>query len=101
MGTLIRDTGTVFWRAMRLSVRNPAWLVIMMMQPILYIVLFGACHPRPRHAPPAARPLVDRVVLISVDGLLPETYMDPDSHGLLVPTLRRLMAALARMISLP
>src|SRR4051794_7445653 len=26
---------------MRLSLRNPAWLVIMMMQPILYIVLFG------------------------------------------------------------
>jgi ABC-2 type transport system permease protein len=41
MGTLMRDTGTVFWRAMRLSLRNPAWLVIMMMQPILYIVLFG------------------------------------------------------------
>ena len=41
MGTLFRDTGTVFWRAMRLSLRNPAWLVIMMMQPILYIVLFG------------------------------------------------------------
>jgi ABC-2 type transport system permease protein len=41
MRTLLRDTGTVFWRAMRLSLRNPAWLVIMMLQPILYIVLFG------------------------------------------------------------
>ncbi len=41
MHALLRDTGTVFWRAMRLSLRNPAWLVIMMMQPILYIVLFG------------------------------------------------------------
>ena len=41
MGTLLRDTGTVFRRAMRMSLRNPAWLVIMMMQPILYIVLFG------------------------------------------------------------
>jgi ABC-2 type transport system permease protein len=41
MSTLLRDTGTVFVRAMRLSLRNPAWLVIMMMQPILYIVLFG------------------------------------------------------------
>src|SRR3954469_11014286 len=41
MRTLMRDTGTVFWRAMRLSLRNPAWLAIMMMQPILYIVLFG------------------------------------------------------------
>src|SRR4051794_2582746 len=26
---------------MRISLRNPAWLAIMMMQPILYIVLFG------------------------------------------------------------
>jgi ABC-2 type transport system permease protein len=41
MSALLRDTGTVFWRAMRLSLRNPTWLVIMMMQPILYIVLFG------------------------------------------------------------
>ena len=41
MGALLRDTGTVFRRAMRMSLRNPAWLVIMMMQPILYIVLFG------------------------------------------------------------
>src|SRR3954451_21743372 len=41
MRTLMRDTGTVFWRAMRLFLRNPAWLVISLMQPILYIVLFG------------------------------------------------------------
>jgi ABC-2 type transport system permease protein len=39
--TLLRDTGTVFTRAMRNSLRNPAWLVISLMQPILYIVLFG------------------------------------------------------------
>ena len=41
MRTLLRDTGTVFRRALRMSLRNPAWLAIMMMQPILYIVLFG------------------------------------------------------------
>ena len=41
MNTLLRDTWTVFARAMRMSLRNPAWLVIMMMQPVLYIVLFG------------------------------------------------------------
>ena len=41
MRTLMRDTGTVFRRAMRMSLRNPAWLVISLMQPILYIVLFG------------------------------------------------------------
>lgn len=41
MNTLVRDTGTVFTRAMRISLRNPAWLLISLMQPILYIVLFG------------------------------------------------------------
>lgn len=41
MQTLLRDTYTVFARAMRMSLRNPAWLVISLMQPILYIVLFG------------------------------------------------------------
>ena len=41
MHTLLRDTGTVFARAMRMSLRNPAWLVISLLQPILYIVLFG------------------------------------------------------------
>jgi ABC-2 type transport system permease protein len=41
MPTLLRDTYTVFARAMRMSLRNPAWLVISLMQPILYIVLFG------------------------------------------------------------
>jgi ABC-2 type transport system permease protein len=41
MSTLARDTYTVFSRAMRMSLRNPAWLLISLMQPILYIVLFG------------------------------------------------------------
>ena len=36
-----RDTFTIFARAMRMSLRNPAWLFISLMQPILYIVLFG------------------------------------------------------------
>ena len=41
MRTLLRDTGTVFTRALRISLRNPAWLLISLMQPILYILLFG------------------------------------------------------------
>ena len=41
MTALARDTWTVFARAMRLSLRNPAWVVIGLLQPILYIVLFG------------------------------------------------------------
>jgi ABC-2 type transport system permease protein len=42
MGSSVpRDTLTIFNRAMRLSLRNPAWVVIGLSQPILYIVLFG------------------------------------------------------------
>src|SRR3954469_17354841 len=42
MGSSVpRDTWTIFARAMRLSLRNPAWVVIGLAQPVLYIVLFG------------------------------------------------------------
>lgn len=39
--TLVRDTMTVFRRSMRISIRNPAWVVIGLSQPVLYVVLFG------------------------------------------------------------
>jgi predicted AlkP superfamily pyrophosphatase or phosphodiesterase len=31
---------------------------------------------------------VKRVILVSLDGMLPDTYLHPDAHGLRVPTLR-------------
>ncbi|MEX0859333.1 MAG: ABC transporter permease [Cucumibacter sp.] len=37
----LRDTWIVFARAFRLSLRNPAWVIIGLMQPVLYLVLFG------------------------------------------------------------
>jgi ABC-2 type transport system permease protein len=37
----LTETGIVFRRAMRLSLRNPVWVVIGLMQPILYLSLFG------------------------------------------------------------
>jgi len=37
----VRDTLTVFSRQLRISLRNPAWVVIALMQPILYLALFG------------------------------------------------------------
>src|SRR3970040_2711121 len=40
-------------------------------------------------AAPPARP-IRYVIIVSVDGLLPASYMDPDAHGLKVPTLRGL-----------
>jgi ABC-2 type transport system permease protein len=39
--TFIRDTLVVFRRQERLSLRNPAWVVIALVQPVLYLVLFG------------------------------------------------------------
>ncbi|WP_020574076.1 ABC transporter permease [Actinopolymorpha alba] len=36
-----RDAGLVFSRAMKISLRNPAWVVIGLLQPILYLALFG------------------------------------------------------------
>ena len=39
--SFIHDTLVVFRREMRLSLRNPAWVVIVLVQPVLYLVLFG------------------------------------------------------------
>lgn len=39
--TIARDTWIIFSRAMRLSLRQPVWVVFGLLQPILYLVLFG------------------------------------------------------------
>lgn len=39
--SFFRDTWVIFSRAMILSLRQPLWVVIGLMQPILYLVLFG------------------------------------------------------------
>ncbi|MGV3492086.1 MAG: ABC transporter permease [Devosia sp.] len=39
--TFFRDTWIVFSRAMRLALRQPLWVVIGLLQPILYLTLFG------------------------------------------------------------
>lgn len=38
---MLRDTWLIFKRDMSLSLRNPAWIMIGIMQPVLYLVLFG------------------------------------------------------------
>ncbi len=37
----LKDTWLVFDRAMRLSLRNPVWVILGLIQPILYLTLFG------------------------------------------------------------
>jgi ABC-2 type transport system permease protein len=39
--TFIQDTLIVFRRQWRLSMRNPAWVIISLVQPVLYLALFG------------------------------------------------------------
>jgi ABC-2 type transport system permease protein len=39
--SLARDTGVIFRRQFSLSLRNPAWTVIGLVQPILYLCFFG------------------------------------------------------------
>ncbi|HEX3493007.1 MAG TPA: ABC transporter permease [Streptosporangiaceae bacterium] len=39
--SFFRDTFLIFRRQLRLSLRNPAWVIIGLIQPILYLVFFG------------------------------------------------------------
>lgn len=39
--TFIRETSVVFRRQLRLALREPSWIVIGVLQPVLYLVLFG------------------------------------------------------------
>lgn len=46
----------------------------------------------PKPATSVARPgPIQRVILITIDGLKPDNYLNPDAHGLKVPTLRWLV----------
>ncbi|MCR8896915.1 ABC transporter permease [Gordonia sp. GONU] len=41
MNSFFRDSTIVFRRQIRMNLRNPAWVLIGVMQPILYLLLFG------------------------------------------------------------
>src|SRR6478735_10418251 len=46
----LRECFIVFRRQLRMNLRNPAWVIIGMLQPVLYLLLFG----------PLLKPLVDQ-----------------------------------------
>ena len=46
----IRESHIVFRRQLRMNLRNPAWVIIGMLQPVLYLLLFG----------PLLEPLIDQ-----------------------------------------
>jgi predicted AlkP superfamily pyrophosphatase or phosphodiesterase len=54
----------------------------------------GAASPPAAGASPApARSTpIRHVILVTIDGLPPAAYLEPDAHGLKVPTLRRMLA---------
>ena len=39
--TFLRESTIVFRRQLRMNLRNPAWVIIGMLQPVLYLLLFG------------------------------------------------------------
>src|SRR5215204_5323363 len=48
--TFFRESVIVFRRQLRMNLRNPAWVIIGMLQPVLYLLLFG----------PLLEPLIDQ-----------------------------------------
>lgn len=58
---------------------------------LLLALTLGACARPGQTRSPAADE--DHVIVVSVDGLMPEVYLRPDELGLKVPTLRALKAA--------
>jgi predicted AlkP superfamily pyrophosphatase or phosphodiesterase len=64
----------------------------------------AACAPASSPASPASAATADaargaeppgpiqHVIVVTIDGLMPGAYLDPDAHGLKVPVLRRLVA---------
>src|SRR3954464_2313451 len=70
--TFVRESSIVFRRQIRMNLRNPAWVLIGIMQPVLYLVLFG----------PLLKPLVgsfgvttDNAYTFLVPGLLVQLGM--------------------------
>jgi ABC-2 type transport system permease protein len=63
----LRDTRLIFRRQMRLSLRNPVWLIIGVIQPILYLTLFG---PLVKHFISQPGAPADQAWKIFVPGLL-------------------------------
>lgn len=63
----LRDTLLIFRRQLRLSLRNPAWLIIGVIQPILYLTLFGPLVKHFVSSPAAASDVAWRIF---VPGLL-------------------------------
>lgn len=57
----------------------------------LITLVFVAAAWTGRHGPAEAAGPIRYVLIVSVDGMKPESYTEPDAHGLKVPTLREMV----------
>lgn len=55
---------------------------------LVVLPFFNSRAVSPATAPPAS---IRRVIVVSVDGLMPTAYLSPDAHGLKIPTLREMV----------
>ena len=75
---VLRETWIVFHRAMRLSLRNPMWSILMLSQPLMYLFLFGPLlKPITAHADTQGQgfPVFVFVLLLGFD-LMPRNWKD-------------------------
>ena len=68
--TFFSDTMLIFRRQLRLSLRNPAWVIIGLIQPILYLAFFG--------------PLLAKIAIGGVGGVPPNNPYSFFVPGLLI-----------------
>lgn len=61
--------------------------LLLLLAVVLFLHSLGAQEAKHQTSPLPARP-IRYVILVSVDGLLPGTYLSPEKYGLQVPTLR-------------
>ena len=66
----LRDASIIFRRQLRMNLRNPAWVLIGILQPVLYLVLFG-----PLLTPLVGRFGADNAYTFLVPGLLVQLGM--------------------------
>jgi ABC-2 type transport system permease protein len=68
--TFLRDTALIFRRQLRLSLRNPVWVIIGLVQPLLYLALFG--------------PLLTKISRLGLPGMPPNKPYNFFVPGLLI-----------------
>ena len=78
-------------RCRRTAAHRPGHALACALALPLALAACGAPSPDPK-GPRAGAADRSRVVVVSIDGLMPETYLQPDALGLKVPTLRSLVA---------